>query len=48
MALKGNLISKSYANDNDAKTGYTGSSSGTPTNGSVYYNTSDSELRVWT
>ena len=39
MALKGQWTVKSYATDALANTGYTGSSSGTPTNGSTYYDT---------
>lgn len=45
MALKGNWVAKSYANDAAATTGYGG---GTPTSGSIYYNTTDSVLKLWT
>ena len=45
MALKGNWVAKSYANDTAATTGYGG---GTPASGSIYYNTTDSVLKLWT
>jgi len=45
MALKGNWVAYSYANDAAATTGYGG---GTPASGSIYYNTTDSILKLWT
>ena len=45
MALKGNWVANSYANDAAATTGYGG---GTPASGSCYYNTTDAQLKVWT